>query len=118
MWRSLVAHLTGGQGVAGSNPVIPTSFTEFFRFPVGGLTGVSHATATPLARSNSLRHLTQLFEYPIIRPSLARQRTQPKNHVDPPAVVSALPRRSFCARGAGDFRTAHNPGFLLRALQR
>ena len=26
MWRSLVAHLTGGQGVAGSNPVIPTSF--------------------------------------------------------------------------------------------
>src|SRR5687768_18594658 len=87
----------GGQGVAGSNPVIPTSFTEFFRFPVGGLTGVSHATATPLARSNSLRHLTQLFEYPIIRPSLARQRTQPKNHVDPPAVVSALPRRSFCA---------------------
>jgi hypothetical protein len=26
MWRSLVAHLTGGQGVAGSNPVIPTNF--------------------------------------------------------------------------------------------
>jgi hypothetical protein len=24
MWRSLVAHLTGGQGVAGSTPVIPT----------------------------------------------------------------------------------------------
>ena len=24
VWRSLVAHLTGGQGVAGSNPVIPT----------------------------------------------------------------------------------------------
>ncbi len=24
MWRSLVAHLTGGQVVAGSNPVIPT----------------------------------------------------------------------------------------------
>ncbi len=23
-WRSLVAHLTGGQGVAGSNPVVPT----------------------------------------------------------------------------------------------
>ena len=28
MWRSLVAHLTGGQGVAGSNPVIPTNFTK------------------------------------------------------------------------------------------
>lgn len=25
-WRSLVAHLTGGQGVAGSNPVHPTIF--------------------------------------------------------------------------------------------
>jgi len=23
-WRSLVAHLTGGHGVAGSNPVVPT----------------------------------------------------------------------------------------------
>ena len=29
MWRSLVAHLTGGQGVAGSNPVIPTIFIVF-----------------------------------------------------------------------------------------
>ncbi len=28
MWRSLVAHLTGGQGVAGSNPVIPTTFAR------------------------------------------------------------------------------------------
>ena len=26
MWRSLLAHLTRGQGVAGSNPVIPTIF--------------------------------------------------------------------------------------------
>lgn len=25
LWRSLVAHLTGGQGVAGSNPVSPTN---------------------------------------------------------------------------------------------
>ena len=29
MWRSLVAHLTGGQGVAGSNPVIPTKFSPY-----------------------------------------------------------------------------------------
>ena len=28
MWRSLVAHLTGGQGVAGSNPVIPTKYIQ------------------------------------------------------------------------------------------
>src|SRR5665811_664176 len=35
MWRSLVAHLTGGQGVAGSNPVIPTVLVRVrgpFRF--------------------------------------------------------------------------------------
>jgi hypothetical protein len=30
MWRSLVAHLTGGQGVAGSNPVIPTNSSREF----------------------------------------------------------------------------------------
>jgi hypothetical protein len=29
MWRSLVAHLTGGQGAVGSNPAIPTkTFTD------------------------------------------------------------------------------------------
>ena len=28
LWRSLVAHLTGGQGVAGSNPVSPTTFVQ------------------------------------------------------------------------------------------
>ena len=26
-WRSLVAHLPGGQGVAGSNPVAPTTLS-------------------------------------------------------------------------------------------
>ena len=31
MWRSLVAHLTGGQGVAGSNPVIPTNLANLER---------------------------------------------------------------------------------------
>ena len=28
MWRSLVAHLTGGQGVVGSNPAIPTVMSQ------------------------------------------------------------------------------------------
>ena len=28
-WRSLVAHLTGGQGVAGSNPAVPTGSRYF-----------------------------------------------------------------------------------------
>ena len=29
-WRSLVAHLTGGQGVVGSNPAAPTIFSSAF----------------------------------------------------------------------------------------
>src|SRR5215475_12994189 len=33
-WRSLVAHLTGGQGVAGSNPAVPTGSPLFSKtFP-------------------------------------------------------------------------------------
>src|SRR5699024_4847815 len=28
LWRSLVAHITGGDGVAGSNPVSPTTFSQ------------------------------------------------------------------------------------------
>src|SRR5215207_2984005 len=36
MWRSLVAHLTGGQGVAGSNPVIPTT-SSFTHVSVGSV---------------------------------------------------------------------------------
>ena len=31
LWRSLVAHLTGGQGVAGSNPVSPTEAASELR---------------------------------------------------------------------------------------
>jgi hypothetical protein len=33
LWRSLVAHLTGGQGVAGSNPVSPTEGQTRDRIP-------------------------------------------------------------------------------------
>ena len=51
-WRSLVAHLTGGQGVAGSNPVVPTR-------EVGGPGAVSSAegVAAPdrSARAGSLQ---------------------------------------------------------------
>ena len=43
LWRSLVAHLTGGQGVAGSNPAGPTRKTRIrmisgFLFKVVSLT--------------------------------------------------------------------------------
>ena len=33
LWRSLVAHLTGGQGVVGSHPASPTVFPGNCRFP-------------------------------------------------------------------------------------
>ncbi len=33
-WRSLVAHLAGGQGVAGSNPVAPTISNIFEYLPL------------------------------------------------------------------------------------
>ena len=58
LWRSLVAHLTGGQGVAGSNPVSPTEETAGQRpFPrsaetvsslssAGCSTGCSNGTPT------------------------------------------------------------------------
>ena len=37
-WRSLVAHLTGGQGVAGSNPAVPTVFRTLWG-PIGNQVG-------------------------------------------------------------------------------
>src|SRR5689334_14778789 len=42
LWRSLVAHLTGGQGVAGSNPVSPTDGTAGQR-PFPSLAGAASA---------------------------------------------------------------------------
>ena len=45
MWRSLVAHLTGGQGVAGSNPVIPTIFPRKKANLMVGLLFFFHLTA-------------------------------------------------------------------------
>ena len=64
MWRSLVAHLTGGQGVAGSNPVIPTIFHRVLRqvppprgacFCVRGHAGVTtrHALGPPVPMSRT-----------------------------------------------------------------
>ena len=45
MWRSLVAHLTGGQGVAGSNPVIPTESPGNLRVPgTSSLARYEHVT--------------------------------------------------------------------------
>ncbi len=62
LWRSLVAHLTGGQGVAGSNPVSPTNAEEAahraassaFRRPYSGVP----AAPVPAHRSPRGVHLT------------------------------------------------------------
>ena len=43
-WRSLVARLTGGQEVAGSNPVVPTGLTTT-RYPKDN----NEATTRPLS---------------------------------------------------------------------
>jgi hypothetical protein len=52
LWRSLVAHLTGGQGVAGSNPVSPTSGVRLVHtlrapFSCPGHPGPAPARASP-----------------------------------------------------------------------
>jgi hypothetical protein len=49
LWRSLVAHLTGGQGVAGSNPVSPTgekasTQVDAFSFFAENQTAPAHVT--------------------------------------------------------------------------
>src|SRR5437773_5252916 len=50
-WRSLVAHLTGGQGVAGSNPAVPTR-----RSRSEGVPG-SHSGPFPIFGSQSGSHV-------------------------------------------------------------
>ena len=50
LWRSLVAHLTGGQGVAGSNPVSPTNgvrLVHTLRAPFSAGGGLVHADPIP-----------------------------------------------------------------------
>ena len=48
MWRSLVAHLTGGQGAVGSNPAIPTKFPAILQHSGG--TPAAECCATPARR--------------------------------------------------------------------
>ena len=65
LWRSLVAHLTGGQGVAGSNPVSPTATNNihrgwsgtcfFFRSLV--IVGSCRRDLAPIQLSSVLREL-------------------------------------------------------------
>src|ERR1700712_4855810 len=56
-WRSLVAHLSGGQGVVGSNPAVPTNFQG--SSSCGGICGCESVTPSsrtaPSSRLSSLR---------------------------------------------------------------
>src|SRR5258708_17761827 len=57
MWRSLVAQLTGGQGVAGSNPVIPTNIygVKWLEAPQAiSVMGTLWAHLSPAARHRAL----------------------------------------------------------------
>ena len=71
MWRSLVAHLTGGQGGAGSNPVIPTIFL----------------TKTQIAVFNSKTHALGYHRATTDVGSLTRVRPQPRMVVAPVGTV-------------------------------
>src|SRR5665647_2697062 len=55
MWRSLVAHLTGGQGVAGSNPVIQTVFSQVSNLEPFGLAVAREDSAGNLRVRESFR---------------------------------------------------------------
>src|SRR5690606_13755281 len=54
-WRSLVAHLTGGQGVAGSNPVVPTARWAVLRDGEGRPFVCLPAETSRLGRLKSIR---------------------------------------------------------------
>ena len=68
MWLSLVEHLVRDQGVAGSNPVIPTMKTTGYGFPVRNL--------FPFPA-----RLRRFFPRPPIRPFEARNRSALPPHL-------------------------------------
>ena len=68
MWRSLVAHLTGGQGVAGSNPVVPTTSKPH---------KIRHAFDVPPAVGAAVRGRKPPVDTPSRRYSARRQPVAP-----------------------------------------
>ena len=57
LWRSLVAHLTGGQGVVGSNPASPTRTVDTVCFTSSAKDRFSESPVRD-RRSSSLEHFT------------------------------------------------------------
>ncbi len=76
-WRSLVAHLTGGQGVAGSNPVVPTVRKRRSEAVLSSMGG------RPFARAEYVDGAQDVLRRFLV-PAL------PKNGVDATAVGRAL----------------------------
>jgi hypothetical protein len=108
MWRSLVAHLTGGQGAAGSNPVIPTgtsSRSEAVSEKSGAASFVSGgrnaATRVATARILTTPSLLRAARQQSGRPRWRHGRTHRRTATDEcpsrsETVCSATPASSMC----------------------
>jgi hypothetical protein len=87
MWRSLVAHLTGGQGVAGSNPVIPTNFRKEQRVSRGRLARfVLGRESMPSVRRRRGLRIAVLLSLPVSAAGLSSQAPDTSTR----AVVAAV----------------------------
>src|SRR5690606_14339878 len=89
LWRSLVAHLTGGQGVAGSNPVSPTARTKPLISDFSEIRGFSHVRPVITAML-----YTALSSGPLWDPRPTRRRRFDQARFASTALVKARPPSS------------------------
>ena len=76
LWRSLVAHVTGGHGVAGSNPVSPTKNPEFLRkFGVFFIRNRAPSNTYPTVKSRMTMILAPIYRP---APSLSEHHRAPR----------------------------------------
>lgn len=90
LWRSLVAHLTGGQVVAGSNPVSPTVNAQV---RVSVSPGLLHVRG-------SISVVPPLVPPPVLSPTVRRSRLQHMTATSSDLVVGSL-CGCIAPRGAG-----------------
>jgi hypothetical protein len=55
VWRSLVAHFAGGEGVVGSNPITPTN-TSPLQIPQDTLSSIKSRAKAPKAPQRTLKY--------------------------------------------------------------
>jgi hypothetical protein len=113
-WRSLAAHLTGGQGVAGSNPAVPTEHrrsegvSEVVRGPSWGANRGASPDAGRIEVPPFAAHGQD-------RPYLTARQRWTSAHGDEAAVRPLL--RAFLAEGVDEGFTVHERSHLDRAHQ-